>query len=318
MRADRFATLAALVVAAPAVARADLQRIVPVEIVVAGDEDDAARARIEGQLSDLPVDVRAESEGAPAEGALRVTFATTEARSRRVTVEDTRSGAKQTRLIEFPNGPAALSEQREFVAISARRMIKTLLDERAKPAPPTPPAPAPEPKISYALLTGAAGTLAFEGTLAGLRGEVRGLGRRGPWRVDLGLAGVYRAFDVRGYRWSVEGLGPVALVGFERAWDGTRLYAGVGASYVVGMRRAEGPSATPDLGRSFVLPRLEVAYAREIGAGMSVGVNLAFESEFPRVGYQVQGENGVETLADSPILEPSLGVQFGWGAPPTP
>ncbi len=320
MRADRFASLAILAAVAPAVARAEAQRIVPVEIVVAGDEDDAARARIEGQLSDLAVDVRVVVAGRDvfaAEGALRVTFETTEALSRRVTVVDTLRGARQTRVVELPNGPAALSAQRESVALSARRMIKAFLDEGPR-AEVDPSLSEKKQDVGFAILSGASGTLAFEGSLMGLRGDVRGLARYGGWRADLGLAGVYRTFDVRGYRWSVEGLGPVALVGFERAFDATRVYVGVGASYVVGTRRAEGPSATADLGRSFVLPRLEVAYAREIGAGLSLGVNLAFESEFPRVGYQVQGLNGIETLLDSPLVEPSLGLQFGWGAPPTP
>jgi len=321
MRADRFAPLAALVVAAPSAVRAEAQRIVPVEIVVAGDEDDAARARIEGQLSDLAVNVRAVSasgEGAAAPGALRVTFDTTDALSRRVTVTDTASGAKQTRVVELPNGPAALSAQRESVALSARRMIKALLDERAKPLAP-PPAPAPSgATISYGLLTGASGTLAFAGGLAALRGDVRGVARLGPWRLDVGLAGVHRAFDVRGYRWSVEGLGPVVLLGVERAGEASRLYAGLGGTYVVGTRRGEGPSATPERERSAFLSRLEGAYLREVGAGMALGVSVAIESEFPRVGYQVEGAAGLETLADSPIVEPSLGLQFTWGAPPAP
>lgn len=321
MRADRFASLALLAAVAPAVARAEAQRIVPVEIVVAGDEDDAARVRIEGQLSDLAVDVRVVVAGRdllPAEGALRVTFETSEALSRRVTVVDTRSGARQTRVVELPNGPAALSAQRESVALSARRIIKAFLDEGPRAAATAPSLAGKSQEMTFALLSGASGTLAFEGSLLGLRGDVRGLARYGAWRADLGLAGVYRTFDVRGYRWSVEGLGPVALVGFERAFDATRLYVGVGASYVVGTRRAEGQSATPDLAKSFFLPRLECAVARELGAGTSVGLNLAIESEFPRTGYQLQGAAGTETLTDSPLLEPSLGVQVTWGASPAP
>ncbi len=322
MRPFPFAVAAVVVLAMPSRARADSQRIVPVDIVVACDEDDATRARVEGQLSDLPVDVRivrAGSDGTT-EGALRVSFETTDDASRRVTVLDSRSGKTQSRRIELPDGPAALSSQRESVALTSRRMVKGFLDARAQAtALPTPESrPAIRESWHFGALASASGSVGIGASMHGLRGDLRGTATCGVVRVDLGLSGVYRAFDVDGHAWAVEGLGPVVGIGVEQPWGASRLYVGIGASYVVGTRIATGPQAAPDTSRSFVLPRLEVAYRRPVGSGIWLGVLLAAEAELPRMGYEVQTAHGLETLASSDVLEPSVGLQCSWDVPEAP
>lgn len=308
-----------MVLAAPAAVRAEAQRILPVEILVTCDADDADRARIEGQLSDLAVDVRVlrgiETARPPADGALRIAFETTDDRSRRVTLTNTATGFVQARRIELPNGPAALSAQRESVALTARRMVKAQLEA----APPSvPESPRAEPtRWSFGALAGASGTAAVEGSMVGLRGEIRAFARRSELRVDLGLAGVHRAFEEGGYRWNVEGLGPVAMVGLERAWESSKLYAGVGASYVVGVRAADpraGQVGAPDASRSFVLPRLEASWSRKVTERFAVGVAIAVEAELPRTTYQREGAAGLAGLGRSSILEPSLALQGTWDA----
>ena len=319
MRTLRTYTAMAMVLVAPAVARAEAQRIVPVEILVTCDEDDADRSRIEGQLSDLAVDVRVlrgpELARPPTDGALRIAFETTDDRSRRVTLTNTATGFVQARRIELPNGPAALSAQRESVALTARRMVKAQLEA----APPSAPeAPRAEPtRWSFGALAGASGTAAVEGSMVGLRGEIRGIARRAELRFDLGLAGVHRAFDQAGYRWNVEGVGPVAMVGLDRAWESSRLYVGVGASYVVGVRAAEpgaGQLGAPEASRSFVLPRVEAAWSRKVTERVAVGVAIAVEAELPRTTYQREGAAGPVGIGESPVLEPSLALQCAWDA----
>lgn len=322
MRPFPFAVAAVVVLAMPPRARAESQRIVPVDIVVACDEDDATRARVEGQLSDLPVDVRivrAGSDGTT-EGALRVSFETTDDASRRVTVVDARSGKAQSRRIELPDGPAALSTQRESVALTSRRMVKGFLDARTQAAA----SPTPEPRLGtreswhFGALAAASGSVGIGASMHGLRGEFRGTATYGVVRIDLGLAGVYRAFDVDGHAWTVEGLGPVVALGMEQPWGVSRLYVGIGASYVVGTRIATGPQAAPDSSRSFVLPRLEVAYRRPVGSGILLGVSLAAEAELPRMGYEIETAHGPETLANSDVIEPSVGLQCSWDVPEAP
>jgi hypothetical protein len=317
MRTLQSFSALAMVLVAPAVARAEAQRIVPVEILVAGDEDDADRARVEGQLSDLAVDVRvlrgAEATRPPADGALRIAFETTDDRSRRVTLTNTATGFVQARRIELPNGPAALSAQRESVALTARRMVKAQLE--ASPAP-VPEASKVEPSPwSFGALAGAAGTAALEGNMVGLRGEIRGVARRHELRFDLGLAGVHRAFDDGGYRWSVEGLGPVAMVGVDRAWGASRLYAGVGASFLFGSRNAlpgVGQVGAPEASRFVALPRLEVAWSRRVTERFALGIAIAVESELPRTTYQREGAAEPERIGASPVIEPSLALQGAW------
>jgi hypothetical protein len=319
MRSLRTSSAAALVIAATSAARAEALRIVPVEILVATDEDDADRSRIEGQLSDLAVDVRvlrgADLARLPADGALRIAFETTDDRSRRVTLTNTASGFVQARRIELPNGPAALSAQRESVALTARRMIKAQLE-----ASPTPPPEAPKAvsqRWAFGALAGAAATADIEGAMVGLRGEIRGTAKYTDLRFDVGLAGVHRAFERDGYRWTVEGIGPVAMVGLERAWGTSSLYAGVGAAYVFGVRAVEpgaGQVGAPDAARSFVLPRIEVAWSRKVTERFALGVALSAETEFPRATYRREGAAGLEGLAESSILEPAIALQGAWDA----
>jgi hypothetical protein len=308
----------ALALLAPAAARAEAVRIVPVEVLVACDEDDADRLRVEGQLSDLAVEVRAlrgaEAASPPASGALRIAFETTEDRSRRVTLTVAATGKSQSRRVELPNGPAALSAQRESIALTARRMVKAQLE-----APPVEPESQPMPgdPWRFGALAGASGALAAEGTMMGLRGEIRALVRRGGLRMDVGFAGVQRSFDADGYQWTVAGLGPVALLGVEAAWEHSRLYAGIGASYVISTSEATvsgGPISASDAVRSFVLPRLEVAWFHDVATGLSLGVSIAAESELPRTDYKRTGSSGSELLATSAIVEPSFGVQLAWDA----
>jgi hypothetical protein len=326
MRTLRTLSAAALLLAAPSAVRAEPQRIVPVEIVVASDEDDADRARVEGQISDLAVDVRVLRGAAiaqpPAADALRIAFETTDDRSRRVTLTNVATGFSQARRVELPNGPAALSAQRESIALTARRMIKAQIE--ASPATASARGPAAEGARegargpvpwAFGALVGVAGSGTVEGAMLALRGEARGFARRGGLRVDLGVAGVHRAFDADGYRWSVEGLGPVAMVGVERAWASSTLYAGVGAAYVVGVRAADpgaGQRAAPEAGRGFALPRVEVAWRRPLAARVTLGVAVAAELELPRTRYLREGESGPVPIGASPALEPSLALQAAW------
>ena len=322
MRPFPLAVAALAVLAMPPRARAESQRIVPIDIVVACDEDDATRARVEGQLSDLPVDVRIvrSRSGGTTEGVLRVSFETTDDASRRVTVSDSRSGKTQSRRIELPDGPAALSTQRESVALTSRRMVKAFLDARAQAAASPTPEPRPSTRESwhFGALAGASGSVGIGASMHGLRGDIRGTATYGVVRIDLGLAGVYRAFDVDGHEWAVEGLGPVVGLGVEQPWGASRLYVGFGASYVVGTRIATGPQAAPDKARSFVLPRFEVAYRRPVGSGILLGFSLAAEAALPRMGYEIETAYGPETLANSDVLEPSVGLQCSWDVPEAP
>jgi hypothetical protein len=107
------------------------------------------------------------------------------------------------------------------------------------------------------------------------------------------------------------------MVGLERAWESSRLYVGIGASYVVGVREAApgaGQLGAPDASRSFVLPRLEAAWSRTIADRFAVGVAIAVEAELPRTTYQREGAAGPEGIGESSALEPSLALQGAWDA----
>jgi hypothetical protein len=101
-------------------------------------------------------------------------------------------------------------------------------------------------------------------------------------------------------------------MGVEEPWGSSRLYAGIGASYVVGTRTADGAAATGATNEAFVLPRVEVALRYPVASGLWCGISLAAEAALPRVDYRIQRSAGVEALATTDLVEPSAGLQFSW------
>ena len=289
------------------------QRIVAVDVVVACDEDEAARSRIEGQFSDLPVTVRGVAGGEVPSGAIVVTFETADDASRRITVTDLRTGRNQARRIELPDGPAALSGQRELVALTARRMVKALLDTPVGPVDPS--ARETDKRWKIAALAAASGSVGVESAAVGLRADVRALASYGGLRVDVGMTGATTSFDAGGYRWQVDGVGPILGIGVEHPWDVACIYVGLTAAYVMGSRAGEGGSAAPRASSAMVLPRLEFAYRRPLGVGIWIGISLGLGAQLPRVSYEFQGLAGVKKLVDSDVLAPSAGLQFVWDGP---
>ena len=319
MRHAALLVVSTVLVAEVRSSSAETLRIEHVDVVIVAGEDEATLARIEGQTSDLPVEIHAVRPEAAASSPLRVSFETRDDRSRRITLSDARTGRTQSRRIELPDGPAALSTQREALALTARRMIKAALEGSNSPPPEPIPVHADARKSwQFAAIATAAGSLGPSSSLRALRGDLRATGRHGLWRFDLGLAGVRRAFEVSGYRWAVEGLGPMVALGLEQPWGSSRLYAGFGASYVVGTRVADGAAAAGDADKGFVLPRLELALRYPVAAGLWCGISLAAEAEWPQTDYRLQRASGGETLASSDVIEPSAGLQFSWDVPEAP
>ena len=293
MRRAAFLVVSTVLVAEVRSASAETLRIEHVDVVIVAGEDEATLARVEGQTSDLPVELHAVRAGEATSSPLRVTFETTDDRSRRITVSDLRTGRTQSRRIELPDGAAALSTQREALALTARRMLKAALEASSAPVPEPRPAPLDARKSwHFGVIATAAGSLGFASALRGLRGDVRATATHGLWRIDLGLAGVYRTFEASEYRWAVEGLGPMVAMGIEQPWGSSRLYAGFGASYVVGTRTADGAAATGDTSDGFVLPRVELALRYPVAAGLWCGISLAAEVALPQTDYRIQRPAG--------------------------
>ena len=328
------ASFALVSLAAGAVAHAEAQRIVSVEILVTNAEDDATRARVLGQLSDLPVEVRAVAPGAVGGSTLRIAFETTGDGSRRVTVTNLSTREALVRRIELPNGPEAVSAQRESIALTTRRMVKALIESATASsrgsdvagalahAPSEPGGPldgtpesqgsSEENPWSFGVRARAGIGFASEGPMRSLRGEVRGMTRRRQLRVDLGAAATHRAFEADDLRWSVAGFGPVATAGYEHRGAASRVTFAAGATVVFARRYAEGPAATSDAEYTFVLPRLEAGYAHALSPTTSLGVVVAVESEFPRRTYTLGSPGGDAVLASSAWVEPSLALELSW------